>query len=102
MITGKIGEQIKIWLMYQRDNIIVSGLTNLTIDIKNINNISYLSNGVMIENINNLGEYIYLFTIPISIIDSYLYIYYKQSGNLLAIESLIINIAGDDPESSAL
>jgi hypothetical protein len=82
----QIGETIKLWLVYQIDGEIVSGLTNLSVRIEDDLGIEIV-NTSLTEDTNNSGKYVYDWN-TIGITDNSTYhAHFYQANTLIGVES---------------
>lgn len=94
MRTFSPGDIIRLWLLYQEDDAPVSGLTNLTVQVKNAVGTEILAAQSMSE-IGTTGEYAYSWNTSGVASEQQLFIYYYEGTAVLDVEEAYCSIYED-------
>lgn len=85
---------VKLWMIYQEDGIVVTGLTNLTVEGKDITGASVLTPQALTE-IGSTGEYKYDWNTESIELETYVNIIFKKSGEILTDEQYYFDVQED-------
>jgi len=85
----------KLWVLYSENNVVVSGLTDLTVIITDMNNTSVLGSTALTEE-GSSGKYSYDWEVGNLNQETQLLVYFKKGSLILDIEEYYIDVESDN------
>ena len=82
------GDIVKLSVLYMMNDVVVTGLINLSCKVMDVNNNILLTSTPLVESVDVPGEYIYKWNTGSMVNNSTGFIYYMRDANIIDIDEI--------------